>query len=127
MDKAALVSRYLLGVIYVFFGINYFAGFVTPPPPTAEGGAFLGALAATGYMFPFIKVTEIVAGLALLSNKFSALAMVVIAPVSLNIFLYHAILDPSAQGLFVPVLIIVASLVYVKSILPKYSALLSAN
>ena len=127
MDKAALVSRYLLGVIYFVFGLNGFLGFITPPAPTPEGGAFLGALAASGYMFPFIKATEVVVGLSLLSNKFTALAMVVIAPISLNIFLYHAVLDPGVQQMFMPVLIIVASLVYVKSIMPKYSALLAAN
>ena len=127
MDKAALVSRYLLGIIYLVFGLNGFLNFITPPPPTPEGGAFLGALAATGYMFPLIKVTEIVAGLALLSNKFTALAMVIVAPVSINIFLYHAILDPSPQGMFMPVVIVLTSLIYAKSILPKYSALLSAN
>lgn len=127
MDKAAVVSRYLLGAIFFIFGLNGFLGFITPPAPSPEGGAFLGALAATGYMFPFIKATEVLVGLALLTNKFTALAMVVIAPISINIFLYHAILDPGIQQLFVPVLIIVASLVYVKSILPKYSAILSAN
>lgn len=127
MDKAALVSRYLLGLIYFVFGLNGFLGFITPPTPAEAGGAFLGALAASGYMFPLIKATEVICGLALITNKFTALALVILAPISINIFLYHAILDPGVQQMFMPVLIIVASVIVAKSLKHKYAPLLSAN
>ena len=39
-----------------------------PPPPERAAG-FLGALAATGYMFPLIKGTEVIAGALLLANR----------------------------------------------------------
>ena len=94
MDKVALGVRILLGLIYFVFGLNGFLNFMTPPAPTPEAGAFLGALAATGYMFPVIKLVEVLAGIALLSGKFVPLALVISFPVTVNIFLIHAILDP---------------------------------
>ena len=61
MQKAVLGARIVLGLIFFAFGLNYFLHFIPMPeemPP--EAGAFMGALAATGYMFYLIKVTEIV-------------------------------------------------------------------
>ncbi|MEZ4871317.1 MAG: acyltransferase [Bdellovibrionales bacterium] len=127
MDKAALVSRYVLGLIFFVFGLNGFLGFITPPAPTAEGGAFLGALGATGYMFPFIKGVEVLAGLCFLSNRFVALALVVSAPITINIFLYHTILDPGVQQLFMPVVIVATSLIVAKSKADVYRPLLNAS
>ena len=127
MTKAALVSRYILGLIYFVFGLNGFLGFIQPPAPTPEGGAFLGALAATGYFFPFLKATEVIGGLALLANRFTALALVVLAPISINIFLYHAILDPGAQKIAMPLVIVVTSVILAISLKDKYAPLFKAK
>ena len=67
----------------------------------------LGALGATGYMFPLIKGTEVLAGLLLLSGRFVPLAITLLAPVTVNIFLFHVVLAP-APGL--PLLILAAQL-----------------
>lgn len=53
------------------------------------------ALMKSGYLFPLIKGTEVVAGALLLANRFVPLALVVIAPVIVNIFAFHAFLAPS--------------------------------
>jgi putative oxidoreductase len=99
MKYATMIFRYLLGIIYFVFGLNFFLQFIPQPDPTPEAGAFLGALFVTGYMFPIIKVIEIVIGLALLTNRFVPLALVLIAPISINIFLVHLLLDPSGLAL----------------------------
>ena len=57
--------------------------------------AFAGALLRSGYMFPLIKGTEVAVGALLLANRFVPLALVVIAPVIVNIFAFHAFLAPS--------------------------------
>jgi putative oxidoreductase len=56
--------------------------------------AFLGALAATGYMFPLIKSVEVIGGALLLSNRFVPLALAIVAPNVVNIVLFHAVLAP---------------------------------
>lgn len=54
----------------------------------------MSALLATGYFFPVLKVTEIVSGALLLSGFFVPLALVILAPITLQIFLFHLVLTP---------------------------------
>lgn len=107
LSKAPTVARLFLGLLFTVFGLNGFFGFLPMPDPTPEGGAFLGALAATGYMFPLIKGTEVISGLLLLSNRFVPLAITLLAPVTVNIFAYHLLLAPSPG---MPIAIIAAQL-----------------
>jgi uncharacterized membrane protein YphA (DoxX/SURF4 family) len=113
MDRALLVSRHVarvvLGSVFFVFGLNGFLGFLPMPPHPGPAGDFLGALAATGYMFPLIKGTEVVAGALLLANRFPALALALLAPVIVNIVLFHAVLDPSG-GLVIPLVILAIEL-----------------
>ncbi len=90
---APVVARVLLGLVFFVFGLNGFLQFLPMPP--MEGGAadFMGALAAAGYMFPLIKGTEVVAGLMLLSGRFVPLALTLLAPITVNILLFHAVLQ----------------------------------
>ncbi|MDQ3032832.1 MAG: DoxX family protein [Myxococcota bacterium] len=101
-------ARLLLGLVFFVFGLNGFLGFIPNPPHAAGADAFLGALAATGYMFPLIKGTEVVAGLLLLTNRFVPLALVLLAPVIVNIVLFHALLDPA--GMVVPIVVLALEL-----------------
>jgi putative oxidoreductase len=57
--------------------------------PTAQ--AFSDGLYNSGYFFQYMKVIEIVAGLFLLINRYTALFVLVLFPISLNIFLFHTI------------------------------------
>ncbi len=102
-QKGPVVARLLLGGAFLLFGLNGFLHFLPMPPAPERAGAFLGALAATGYMFPLIKGVEVLAGLALLSGRFVPLALTVLAPVVVNIVAYHAALAP--QGLALPALL----------------------
>lgn len=101
------VARLLLGAAMFTFGVNGFLQFLPQPPASPEGGAFLGALAATGYMFPLIKGTEVVVGALLLSGRFVPLALVVLAPVTVNILAFHALLSP---GLALPAVLVALQL-----------------
>jgi putative oxidoreductase len=97
MKIAVLIARILLGLIFVVFGLNFFFHFIpmTPPPMSKEAEAFSGGLFGSGYFFQYMKVLEIAAGLFLLINRFTAFFLLVLLPISLNIFLYHAILAPA--------------------------------
>ena len=91
---APSASRFLLGLVFFVFGLNGFLQFLPQPPAPERAGAFLGALAATGYMFPLIKSVEVIGGALLLSNRFVPLALAILAPNVVNIVLYHANLAP---------------------------------
>jgi uncharacterized membrane protein YphA (DoxX/SURF4 family) len=102
-----LVARVLMGLVFFVFGLNGFFNFIPPPPgPMPEGAVALGgALMKSGYLFQLIKGTEVLAGAMLLSNRFVPLALALIAPVVVNIVLFHAFLEPS--GLAIPAVIVV--------------------
>ncbi len=95
---AALVSRSLLGVVLVVFGLNGFLNFLPMPPMEGTAATFMGGLGASGYFFPLLKATEILVGIALLANRFVPLALVVLAPISVNIVAFHLFLAPAGIG-----------------------------
>ena len=79
---------------------------------------FFKGMMATGYFFYLLKGTEIACGLLLLSGRFVPLALVVLAPIILNIVLVHTFMAP--QGL--PVAILVGILeAYLAFFSPQYS------
>lgn len=85
-------ARVLLGLIFTVFGLNGFLHFMPLPAMPGPAGAFLGALAATGYMFPVIKGVEVVSGVLLLAHRFTPLALTLLAPIIINIALFHVFL-----------------------------------
>jgi uncharacterized membrane protein YphA (DoxX/SURF4 family) len=91
------IGRIALGLVFFVFGLNGFLDFLPHPTgPFPQGAmAFGGALMQTGYMFPLIKGTEVVAGALLLTNRFVPLALALVAPVVVNIFAFHAFLQPA--------------------------------
>src|SRR6266404_1296969 len=88
-------ARLFLGLVFTVFGLNFFLHFIPAPPPAPRAGAFAGALFASGYLFPLLKTTEVVAGLLLLSGRFVPLALAVLAPIIVNIVGFHLFLAPS--------------------------------
>ncbi|WP_340076365.1 DoxX family membrane protein [Leptobacterium sp. I13] len=97
-SKITLVLRLLLGLALVVFGANKFANFMPPMELPDAAGSFMGALVATGYMMTLVAIVEILAGLLLLINKAVPFALVILAPISVNIILFHALLDPANIG-----------------------------
>ncbi len=93
------VARVLLGLVFFVFGLNGFLHFLPQPPHEGVAATFIGGLAASGYFFPLLKGTEVAAGALLLANRFVPLALVVLAPVVVNIFAFHAALDPKGLGM----------------------------
>ncbi len=104
--KIPTAARIVLGLAFAVFGLNGFLHFLPQPPMSGPPAEFAGALAATGYMFPLIKATEVAAGLLLLSGRFVPLALTLLAPVMVNIVFFHAVLVKG--GLELPLTLLVA-------------------
>jgi uncharacterized membrane protein YphA (DoxX/SURF4 family) len=93
-SKAVIGARLLLGLIFFVFGLNGFLNFLPPQPPLDPKGLdFVMALMNTGYMFPLIKGTEVLVGILLLAGVAVPFALVLLAPIALNILLFHMILS----------------------------------
>jgi hypothetical protein len=107
-------ARVALGLIFVVCGLNGFLDFLPhPTAPIPDGAlAFAGALMSSGYFFPLLKGTEVLAGVLLLSNRLVPLALAILAPVIINIFAFHAFLAPSGISLAVILLLLEAGLAW---------------
>ena len=110
MKITVLVSRIVLGFLYLVFGLDYFLHFIPYQPPLHPGaaGLFKAGLVASGYFYPMQKVIQIVGGLSLLTNWYAPFSAVVLFPISVNVFLFHTLLVPS--GWLMGVLLLVPNL-----------------
>jgi len=109
-EKIPTIVRVILGLIFVTFGLNGFLNFIPMPPPPPEAGSFMISLAASKYFLPVLKLTEIICGIAFLSGMFVPLALVVLAPISIQILLFHIFLAPGLQGMVMAIFIIAANI-----------------
>lgn len=124
MQKGVLVARLFLGLIFTVFGLNGFLQFLPAPPLSAEAMAFFGALMSSK-LIVVVKAIEVVGGLALLSGFYVPAALIVLAPITFNIFWFHLILAPSGMVLQILMLILNAFLIY--GYKHKYGSLFSAK
>lgn len=106
-----IVLRILLALILLIFGSNKFLGFIPMEAPPA--GSFMDALIQTGYMMPLLGFSEVVIGFLLLINKWKGLALVWLAPISVNIILFHLAFDISSIGPGALVAILNVFLIYI--------------
>ena len=117
MKYVQSVPRWLLGLIYFVFGLNGFfmafgmnsLVFIPMPPPDQQppgAAAFGAAMFATGYFFQLLKVTEVTCSLLLLTNKWVPLALIVLAPITLNIAFFHLFLTPGVSQLILPLFMV---------------------
>lgn len=110
-------ARIILGLIYFVFGgmgLGIALGLMSMPetPPMPEAAAtFMTGIMATGYFFPLLKVTEMVGGLILLIGRGAPAALVILAPVTLHIFLFHAVLTPGIGELILPAFMLLAQII----------------
>ena len=95
MKITALIARYLLGILFLTFGLNGFLHFIPqPPPPPGLALDYLMVMIKSHYMvLPFLL--QIVGGVLLLSNRFVPLALVLLGPVIVNILMFHALMAPA--------------------------------
>lgn len=99
---AAHAARILLGLVFFVFGLGGLLNWFPPPPPESlppKLVAFDAALRSSGYLFELVKCTEAAMGLLLLVNRFVPLALVILAPIVLNIVLVHMLLAPAGLAL----------------------------
>ena len=103
--RLILAARLLLGLVFLASGIF---GLVVPPPPLPPGTppgmvALFNGLTGT-YLLTLVKLTEATVGALLLANRFVPLALLALAPVTVNILLVHLLLAPSGLPIALAVL-----------------------
>src|SRR6476469_10077520 len=92
------ISRFLLGLIFLVFGLNGFLHFIPMPPPSGVAGQFLGSMFVTKYLL-FVFAIQLIGGVLLLLNRYVPIALTILAPIIVNILLFHSLMNPSGLGL----------------------------
>jgi putative oxidoreductase len=125
MKIAMIIVRTLMGLLFLFASIVVLFNLMAKPEMTGTAKTFTEGLESVGYFMPLLKVTELLCGLAFVTGRFVPLATVVIAPIIVNIFCYHAFVDTS--GLPVAILLVLANAFVAYYYRGSYAGLLKAR
>lgn len=112
MQRFTGILTRVFGVFWLLFGLNGLFHFFPIPAPPPEAAYFVEALTRCGYAWPMIYGTEVVAGLMLLLGGWKPLALLLLAPVTGNIVLYDAALNPAGLGMGMAIALIHAFLLW---------------
>ena len=98
LGRLTAAVRIVLGAVFVINGLNWWvklidpypsiSDFATQPPPNN----IAGALIATGFLFHIVKGMELGAGVLLLANRFTPLALVLSMPVTVIVFFVDVVI-----------------------------------
>jgi putative oxidoreductase len=92
---ATIISRSLLGLIFVVFGSNMFLHFIPmPPPPEGPARDFMTALFVSHYLY-VIGALQVAGGLLLLLGRRVPLGLTLLGPVIVNILCFHVLMAPA--------------------------------
>lgn len=111
-SKLMMALRILLGLILVVFGANKFFDFMPHMEMPEPAGKLMMAMMASGYMLKLVGAAEIFVGFLLLVKKWVPLALVILAPISINMILFHLFLAPAGIAPAAVVTIINVLLIY---------------
>ena len=100
------ISRLLLGLMFLVFGLNGFLNFMPAPKDMPQDiMAVMGAMVNAGYM-TVVSATEVIVAVMLLGNRFVPLALALLAPIVVGIITFHVALAPQTIGPGIVVLVI---------------------
>ena len=105
MKITSTIARYLLGLIFLTFGLNGFLHFIPMPPPTGVAAQFFGALVASRF-YVVIFLFQIVPAVLLLANRYVPLALTILGAVIVNILCFHIFMAPEGLPLAVVVTVL---------------------
>lgn len=107
MKITSVIARFLLGLVFLVFGLNGFFNFLpmSPPPSGTAAAQFFGALYVSHYLVA-IFLLQIVGAILLLLNRYIPLALTLVAPIIVNILLFHLWMAPSGLPLAIVVTVL---------------------
>ena len=124
MKIGVFITRNLLGLMFVVFGLNGFLHFLPMPMPTGLAGQYMTVLSASHYMVP-VFLLQILGGALLLANRYVPLGLVLLGPVIANILMYHALMAP--QGLPIALIVTALFLVVFYSVRQAFAGIFAAQ
>jgi putative oxidoreductase len=111
MKLLSAIPRILLGLAFGVLPLMAIFHLMPTPPQPPPAADFAAAMMKTGYLLYLVWATEILAGVLILVGVFVPFALVLLAPVLVNIVLFHVFLDRNGllMALFLALLAIVVA------------------
>ena len=103
-NRIYTVIRYVFGVAMTFFGISNLFQLLPQHAFPTEAGKLMAAFTESGYILQAVGLTQLFLGVALLFNRFVPLALLLFAPVVVNVLLFHLFLDMASIAMAMPVI-----------------------
>jgi hypothetical protein len=92
------ITRVLMGLAFLIFGLNGFLNFMPAPKDIPEGILkVMDALSQAGYM-TVVSGAEVLIAVLLLTNRFVPLALALLAPIIVGIITFHIAMAPATIG-----------------------------
>jgi hypothetical protein len=110
------IPVYLLGLVYLVFGSNYFLQFIPMPPIGGTAETFMGILFTTKFLL-VVKILEVLLAIAILIPKTRALGLILIAPITVNILLFELLIAVKPG---IGILLVVLNLIAIIQLKEKY-------
>src|SRR5207253_8602672 len=121
MKIIAIIARFLLGFIFLVFALNGFLHFIPASLPSGTAGQFVGALFVSHYLV-VVFLLQLVAAVLLLLDRYVPFALALLAPVIVNILLFHLLM--ALAGLPLALVVTVLWIVVFLSVRSAFAGLL---
>lgn len=104
MKIISAIARIVLGLVFVFFGLNIFLRFpfLHMSLPSGLAGDFAKALYVSHYIY-VVGALQIAGGALFLIGRFVPLGLMLLGPVIVNILLFHLLLEPTGRPMAIGV------------------------
>ena len=125
MKTAVIIVRVLMGILFLFASISVLFNLFPQPELTGNNKIFMDGVNASKYLLPLIKITELLCGIAFITGYYVPLAIIVIAPIIVNIFLTHVFIDTA--GLPIAVALVFANIFLAYANWDKFRPILAVS
>ena len=127
MKIAILISRFLLGMGFIIFGINILYPFMTsPPPPKGSLAGQFVAVMVPSHWIGLVGVLQLLGGLLLVIGETAPLGLVVLGPILVNILAFHVFLQ-GGQGIAPGLVFSVLEIFLIYAYRGHFRAIFTAN
>lgn len=107
-----IIARFSFSFILIFFGLNQFLHFLPHHGFPPEAQALFDAFQNAGYILNAVGFVQILLGITLLFNRYVPLALMLFAPILVNVLLFHLCVDIGGLPKVVPTLLLYSYFVF---------------
>jgi uncharacterized membrane protein YphA (DoxX/SURF4 family) len=123
MKIAVIIVRVLMGIMFLQASLLYFLKMTPAQPEMSNDIMTYMAGLNIGHTLEIIKIVEFLSAICFLIGRYVALATIVLFPITVNILLYHIVLDPG--NMLLAVLIFAAHVFLIYAYRKNYSGMVN--